>query len=351
MDSQDHPNGTVVPAPPTEQPQATKKPPKVDTVTFVANWQQILASEKDPVPKLRALIRSGVHGEITGEFTTQLVLALAEHRSAAERLALPLAVQDRFGKLSPMARRLLTELRASFETGIGYDPQEFKGYRAARAIEDWVVEHAPTVPAVERDSWLRRFTTCVLRDSEPKTVLIGLVAASRRWVSSRGLKSSAEDETFVRGIAQALSLPTIGSNKLQSILAGVSAVEEQLRQTLNRELSLERQLRAQQDTADGLNRRVSGLEADLVAARADAEGKATRIGELERLLSEAEERYTLLDRHWRGVSEQELTKQSGSFREKVSQELVEALLALDRENPNLEIALRRLRRIQEILSK
>jgi hypothetical protein len=30
---------------------------------------------------------------------------------------------------------------------------------------------------------------------------------------------------------------------------------------------------------------------------------------------------------------------------------VEALLALDRENPNLEIALRRLRRIQKILVK
>jgi septal ring factor EnvC (AmiA/AmiB activator) len=165
------------------------------------------------------------------------------------------------------------------------------------------------------------------------------------------LKSSAEDETFVRGIAQALSPPTIGSNKLQSILAGVAAVEEQLRQTLNRELSLERRLRAQQDTADGLNRRVSELEANLAAARADAESKATRIGELERSLSEAEERYTLLDRHWRGVSEQELTKQSGSFREKVSQELLEALLALDRENPNMEIALRRLRRIQDILAK
>jgi hypothetical protein len=49
------------------------------------------------------------------------------------------------------------------------------------------------------------------------------------------------------------------------------------------------------------------------------------------------------------VSEQELAKQSGSFREKVSQELEETLLALDRENPNLEIALRRLRRIDDIL--
>jgi hypothetical protein len=135
------------------------------------------------------------------------------------------------------------------------------------------------------------------------------------------------------------------------ILAGVAAVEEQFRQMLNRELNLERQIRTQQDSIDGLGKRVSELEGNLAAALADGEKKTTRIAELEQSLSEAEERYNLLDRHWRGVSEQELTKQSGTFREKVNQELVEALLALDRENPNLEIALRRLRRIQEILAK
>jgi predicted RNase H-like nuclease (RuvC/YqgF family) len=120
---------------------------------------------------------------------------------------------------------------------------------------------------------------------------------------------------------------------------------------LNRELNLERQIRAQQDSIDGLNRRLAEIGSDLDSAHAEGEKKTARIAELERSLAEAEERYQLLDRHWRGVSEQELTKQSGSFREKVSQELVEALLALDRETPNLEIALRRLRRIQEILTK
>jgi hypothetical protein len=276
---------------------------------------------------------------------------LAEYRTLAERLVLPLAVQERFGKLKPLAHRILAELRTSFASGINYDPREFSGYRAPRAIEDWVVEHAPSAPASERDSWFRRFATCLLKDSEPKTVLVGLVAASRRWASSKGLRSSAEDATFVRGIALALSPPAIGSSKLELILAGVAAVEEQFRQMLNRELNLERQIRTQEDSIDGLNKRLSELEGNLGAALADGEKKTARIAELEQSLAEAEERYNLLDRHWRGVSEQELTKQSGTFRAKVSLELVEALLALDRENPNLEIALRRLRRIQEILAK
>lgn len=128
-------------------------------------------------------------------------------------------------------------------------------------------------------------------------------------------------------------------------------MDEQFRQILNRELNLERQIRTEQDSIDGLNRQVAGLEDKLRAALADGEKKGDRIAELEQSVVDAEERYNLLDRHWRSVSEQELTKQSGTFRERVSQEVVEALLALDRESPSVEIALRRLRRIQEILTK
>lgn len=120
---------------------------------------------------------------------------------------------------------------------------------------------------------------------------------------------------------------------------------------LNRELNLERENRTQKDSIGDLKRQVTELQRDLMAANADGHQKAARITEVELALAQSAERYELLDRHWRGVSEQELTKQSGSFRDKVSQEVVEALLALDRDDPNLSIAIRRLRRIQEILAK
>jgi archaellum component FlaC len=351
MDNQQNHAGTEVPVAPGNPAPKTKKSAKPDPETFLENWRQALAGKKDPVPKLRTMARVGFQGEVKADQVAQLVASLAEHPTVAERLVLSLAVQERFAKLKPLAGRLVAEFRTSFESGINYDPMEFSGYRAPRAIEDWVAEHAPSTPASARDSWFRRFAVCLLNNTEPKTVLVGLVAASRKWASSKGLKSAKEDASFVRGIALALSPPAIGSNKVQLILAGVAAVEEQFRQMLNRELDLECQMRKQQEKIDALNKRVSDLEDSLAAALEDGEKKTARISKLEQSLSEAEERYHLLDRHWRGVSEQELTKQSGSFREKIGQELVEALLALDRENPNLEIVLRRLRRIQEILGR
>jgi hypothetical protein len=347
----DNPETNVPVSPPAEAPKSPKKAKKVDVQTFFANWGEVLASDRDPLPRLRSMVKVGFQGEVNAERLSQLRRSLSEHRVVAERLALPLAVQERFGKLKPLARRLLDELRTTFEREMSYDRRDFSGYRAPRTIEDWVAEHAPLTPASERDSWFRRFTTCVLKDSEPKTLLVALVAASRRWALSKGLKSSGEEATFVRGIAVALGAPSVSSNKLELILAGVDALDDQFRRMLNRELDLERQIRSQQDAIDDVKRQLAELEGRLSEAHTEGEQKAARIAELERSAAEAEERYSLLDRHWRSVSEQELTKQSGTFRERVSQEVVEALLALDRDNPSIEIALRRLHRIQEILAK
>lgn len=352
MANPDHSSETRSPAEPSvDGPSAKKKPAKPDLANFLESLHTILTTEKDPLVKLRPLIKEGFIGEVNSEVVSKVVEALMVPTDVAERLALPMAVHERFGKLKPLSRVILAALRASFESAILYDSREFSGYRAPRAIEDWISERAPRGSQAERDVWFRRFVVCVLHESEPKTMLTGIVAASRIWMSSRPQKTSSEEAIFARSIAVALSSPAIGFVKLELVLAGVAAVDVQFRQMLNRELGLERQIREQQDSIDAFRKRVSSLEGDVATAREDAADKALRIRDLEQSLAESAERYELLDRHWRGVSEQQLAKQSGGFREKVSHEVEEALLALDREDPNKDMALERMRRIKEILQR
>jgi hypothetical protein len=128
MDNHEHPTGAEAPPTLAKEHAKTKKQLKEDPQTFVANWRQALTSEEDPVPKLRTMLRVGFQGEVTNEHITQLVSSLAEHRAVVERLALPLAVQERYGKLKPLARRLLAEFRTLFERGINYNVEEFSGY-------------------------------------------------------------------------------------------------------------------------------------------------------------------------------------------------------------------------------
>ena len=327
---------------------------KPNAEEFVAAWRGTISSNKDPLTKIRPMIKTGFAGEINGEIVSQIVSTLLEarrdHVCLAERLALSLAVQERFGKLKPLSQRVLATLRSHFGKAIGYDAKEFVGYRGPRAIEEWVSEHAPRVTPLERDAWLRRFVTCLLKDSDSKTILTALIAATRNYTPRKG-KTANQEAMLVRGVVAALIPPVVAANRLQLIMAGANSLEGQFQEMLSREASIERQLQTKQSSIDDLEDKITVLEGRLAEAHNDATQKATKIAELEKSIQDASDRYALLDQHWRGVSDQQLAKQSGSFREKVQHELQEALLALDREQPNIEMALQRVRRIREILEK
>lgn len=355
MGNQENSPATETPPSSANESRRTKKKlAKVAPEIFLENWRTALNGKEDPVRKLRPMLNAGFLGEITAEHVSQLVALMQGRPGLAERVALPLAWRERFGKVNPLSRRILIALRVSFASAISFAQDEFVGYRAARDIEAWVLEHAPKGSGIERDIWFRRFVVCLTKDSDSKTLIMGLVASAQIWMSGRGKKLDkrrSAEKSFVRGVVQALSSPSIGSGKLDLAVSGVEVVDTQFRDMLSRELNLQRQLRTQQDEIDALHKQVSKLDDGLAQAREESRQRATQNSELTQSLADADERYRLLDQHWRGVSEQELAKQSGSFREKVSQELEETLLALDRDNPNLEIALRRLRRIEDILKR
>jgi hypothetical protein len=333
---------------------AKKKPPKLAPEAFLENWRNVVNGKEDPVRKLRPMMNAGFAGDVTNDHVSILVQSLRQHPGLAERIALSLAWRDRFGKLNSLSKKCLIDLRSGFASSISFEQNEFVGYRAARDLQAWAAEHAPRTPPFERDTWFRRFVVCLLKDTDPKVLISGLIASAESWMSSSRqtfAKKKSAEQSFVRGIVQALGSPTIGVSRLDLALSGIQAVEEQFQDMLSRESSLQRQIRTQQDEINDYENRLTKLDGDLAQVREESSQRNTRIAELAQSLAESQERYRLLDQHWRGVSEQELAKQSGSFREKVSQELLEALLALDRDQPNLEMALRRLRRIDDILKK
>src|ERR1700722_3042423 len=90
-----------------EIPRKSKRPARLTLEMFHASWQHVLASEKDPAPKLRSLVRAGFEGDVKSEHVSQMIASLADHGAIADRIALRLAVQERFGKLNQLARRFL----------------------------------------------------------------------------------------------------------------------------------------------------------------------------------------------------------------------------------------------------
>jgi hypothetical protein len=354
MGNQENSSANVTPPGVDDNRATKKKAAKVTPESFLENWRNVFNGKEDPVRKLRPMLNAGFAGDVTNDHVSVVVQSLQQHPGLAERIALSLAWRERFGKLNSLSRKCLIELRSAFARSISFEQDQFVGYRAARDVQTWIAERVPTNPPIERDNWLRRFVVCLLKDTEPKVLISGLVASTESWMSSSGqnlAKKMSAEQSFVHGIVQALGSPTIGVGRLGWALSGVQAVEAQFQDMLSRESGLQRQIRTQQDEINDYEKRVTKLDEDLGQVREESNQRNTRIAELTKSLADSEEKYRLLDQHWRGVSEQELAKQSGSFREKVNQELREALLALDRDDPNLEMALRRLRRIEDILKK
>jgi archaellum component FlaC len=321
---------------------------------FLHHWRLALNSKEDPLKKLRPMLNAGTLGEITGEYVLQLADSLQPYPGLAERIALTLALRDRFGNLNSLSSKCLNRLRDGFATALAFSSNDFTGYRAAKDIPIWINEHLPATGDNDRDIWLRRFVVCVLKDTDSRVLVAALVAAGHACgprTSQHRVQRNAPEHSFVRGIVQALASPKITVGRVDLTLSGIEAVNAQLEDVQNRELNLQRQIRTQKDQIDDCQNRISQLEDDLAQVRDQNNHQSAQIATLTKSLSDADERYLLLDQHWKGVSEQELAKQSGGFREKVGQELKEAIIALDRDTPNVEMALRRLKRVEDILSR
>jgi hypothetical protein len=89
----------------------------------------------------------------------------------------------------------------------------------------------------------------------------------------------------------------------------------------------------------------------LAGARETLGQKEATIAALEQQLADAHDRYRSLDEHWKRSSSTNLAREMGNLSEEVGHEVQEAILSLDRETPNVAMALNRLRRLDAIIKR
>jgi len=326
-----------------------KKNLSLDADNFLIQWRSHLSSKKDPLPALRSMCKAGINGDASDAVLQDIISALAGRAGIAERLALHLAFQLQFGKPNSFTRRLLRQLRTSFETSISYDASEFAGYRGESSIEGWVIQNAPKESS-EFELWLRRSVVVFLEIADSTVRFTGLLAILRE-LSRRGKKLSKPERTFVQGIIAALASARLKPGRILNFYSGIQMIELERRDILDRERHLQMTIRGSQDTIHSHEQKIASLQAELAAANNASALNDSTMAARDLEIQSLKEQLRLVDRHWEGVSEQQLAKQGGALRGKVQHELQEALLALDRENPNIEMALNRLRRIEGIVKE
>jgi hypothetical protein len=351
----------------------TARTPKPSSDSFLEEWRNSLIDGKANIGKLRALLTAGCIGDLRPEQIAQLYESLIQNITAAERLAVVLATQRRLGRANGISRALLNRLRLHFSEAIEYQSDDFAAANGSQAIERFVETNAPRTikssesdqftagkreraePTKERirdDSWLRQFFVCLCTESEQRVFLSGLIAVGKWWLAGNApaFMKDHDDANLSRAVSNALSAASISKQRWELLFAGIVPLERQFAVLLNRELELIRRVRSQDTEIESLRRERVNLVNRFASEEAAKNAAQDDVSRLQQALNEANEKYQLLDQHWRAVSDQSLKKQSGSFRERIGHEVQEALLSLERQTPNVSMALLRLKRIDEIVS-
>jgi F0F1-type ATP synthase membrane subunit b/b' len=335
-------------------------------------WRASLKDKNASLGRVRALLRNGFLGDATPEHLQEVTDILLENPRAAEKMAVLLATQKRVGKLSPFSHSVLERVRSKFAATIEYYSDDFGGAKGAFAIDHFVETSAPrrrgddpqrqsgtaegfrtgeNASTVTPDSWLRRFFVCLCAETEPTVFINGTIAAGKWWLTlhSNAFAAARGDADLARAVCNAICASDISKPKLELIFTGIAPLQQQFTLHLNRELDLMRRIQHRDDAIGTLKRENAHLESALATSQDETAAARAQVSELKHLLTEAAEKHRLLDQHWRAVSEQNLNKQGGSYRERIGHELQEALLSLGRETPNVAMGLVRLKRIEAIL--
>jgi len=324
--------------------------------------------------EVKRILSTGFSDRETVKFVAPIAEIL-EHYPSIDRWAVSVAVGDFAGRLKKFQREILTEIRRRFGRKIGFYELSYGELAFEPKFERWLLQNAPPhalhdlrklessgnppeAPAsgatseMARDSWLRWVFVSLLSNMTEHTAAAILILVEF-W--ARKDRVNSEDSElrldFYRFLSAALSVEKIDYKKTAPLIGVASITRQELLAAREFEKQLSRELA---DTLARLQKKcdeLEGLQQELVVVKDAAEQLSVDLRRSQQQLLEAEERCRLLDEHWSRSSATNVARKLGSLSDEVGHEVQEAILSLDRDSPNLTMALSRLKRLQDIISR
>ncbi len=359
------------------QPGKPSRPPKPSFEQFLVGLRA--AAAKPPrggLPEVRRILNRGFIEKQNSHLVAQVAEILKAY-PAADRWAALAAVAEIAGKLKRFQQQLLAEVRSHFARQIGFYELDVDGPGFKQRIEDWFLhsaprrksqpqQDAPAAPPTSAeplpqpstrempfDSWLRWAFVCVLSKSSAERRMEGVLTLMELWArnANKNIRESQHESEWYRFIASVLGAEKPKSSRMAPVLNALHPLRNHLTGVLNRELTLCRDLAATRDEVAAQKQAEAAARRDLTDAQATIEEQIAQGGKLKQHLADAEERYRLLDDHWKRSSATNLARKIGGLRQEMGHEVQEAILSLGRDAPNVGMALNRLRRLEGIIKR
>lgn len=306
------------------------------------------------------LLRQGLAFALSGEQIREL-LAMIHQLPGADSLEFAILLESRLKPAPNNAlARLGPEIVANYIRETGFSTFIQKETKSTQTIHDWLQQLAQDTDQETRGgpvlsaARLRSAFGCLLllieRPEFTEMVLRLLKFYSRKGVSSDGRKASSKPSYLFAKTIGALLIP--GKPKSSQIKTLLSATDW-LQQDLER---LAEASRDQADRVDSLETRLAAANDELVRSKEtvaelkrETENLTDQVKQLRAQLEAEGARAASTEEHWKQVVRQELAGFSFRVRKQLEHEVNEIRLCLERANPNVEMALHRVKRILSII--
>jgi predicted transcriptional regulator len=311
---------------------------------------------KDSVVSVYRHIKKGFKEAITPDHINEICQNIFpwEHFS---RLTLKIVLEFNLGHPSGLIRRLIPPFRQEAAKRTSFplnelpltttvsDPQRWHNLR------NWIKtnSHGGTIDSV----WVRNALICITSEkpSYDEFSLVQLLLEESDIIRKKIKAFSDKHERYMKQIGGFFISKKFTPSKLSFGLDISEIFRDRLEKMEVKMSNLEEKFLAQEDRLSELQEKLIASEESLEETLRETKKLNEEIKTKEQAFLEEKARYNSLDEHWKRKLDRELRGQVYQFKKYFEHEIREATLALNRENPNIEMALSRIKNMEEYLNK
>jgi len=314
------------------------------------------ASKSDAVPKVAEALKKGFFEQVVPEHVEQVMAVLVPYPSL-DRLAVRLAV-EKPQRSRPLVVALLNRLRAQFASELGFPGSVSREGDRLFELSQWIKvgeESRPTDAPRHPDTWVRKAVLCLSQESDPSIAASAihrlLCIVARRATQSEGDAFRTDGRSYLRAVGQLLSSKKIVPQRVALSLQFCHPYEDQLAQSRQQNTELRHEAADALQQAQELEKHNAALSQELSSLR-DRESKLQQqLAQTQSKLNLEIDRIKELTDHSQRELSQSLAGQRHSLAAAFMHDLQESRLCLDRPEPNVQMALNRIRQMEEVVRK
>lgn len=342
-----------------EMPKHFKKE-KPEFQEFLLTLRTLIAgqSKKDSLPRIYNYIKRGFKGNVERKHDDEILQELFGWKDLP-RLAMRMAVEASTGRPGALVERLIGLIRDDLANRIFFPIARIRNVfdqKMKTDLEDWI--GMKSSEGALDPSWARDALICIMRENmtEEEFMIIHSIIEicclkKKKTSRKNGGMPPNKYTKYIRQVGTLFAARQFKPTKLLLALYICKPFSDELKMTKVELEDSNGELQSKNSELLELQKSLKVVNQELVEAHQDIRQLQQEIQLKERALMDEQERFRMLDEHWKKEVVRESQGKIYAFKKYFEHEVREAKLSLDRESPNVEMAFNRISHMEEYLNR